>query len=654
MSAAANLPEEYRALLVAEIGSAITRVSLIDEVDETYRLLARSETWSTLYAPVTDALVGIIRAVAAIAETTGRELVRDNRLLIPMDHAGNGVAALVVTTSAGGAMPVLVMGLAADGHLQSAQHAARASYTRLLQPFTVSETTTATGDWLNRRLLSMAQSHPEAIMLAVGRDETKGTALQRLIDIVRLIERQQPAPSPIIFAGDAETDAKVKTALDSAIPLTAVDSLRPTPEHARIEPARALLRKIYTEHHLQDVPWSGGLAQLRVTSISSAAEDQGLMIRFLGERYKRNILALDMGASTATAQLMSAGHYSEAIMGSCGTQRGAIDVLQMAGAESIMRWLPWETDAESLENRLLNRRLASPHAPADLDDLLLDHALLRAGLQVAYQALRSERPEAPIDLIIAGGAVARAPRPGLAALTLLDALQLDGSRMTLALDLYLDSLSLLPASGALARVDAEAAACLAEQDALNSGPLATVIVPHGTLTGQVAEVELTPVGGPTLRAVVAAGTLVRLPLPRGQYGTLSIQPSPQVAIGANPPGAEVVTREAAIAGSALGVIIDARPRGSVPPAEFGERQRELLTHLRALDALPPNSSYVAPEAAGAPTAPTATMPTTVPAKPTSAPQDVDLLPTGDNALAALRQDLVSTTEPKRGLFRNKQ
>ncbi len=653
MSDVVNLPEEYRTLLVAEIGSAITRVSLIDEVDETYRLLARSETWSTLYGPTTDATVGIMQAVAAIAETTGRELVRDNRLIIPMDRDGNGVEALVVTTSAGGALPVLVMGLAADGHLQSAQHAARASYTRLLQPFTVDEIANTSGDWLNRRLLAMAQSHPEAIIIAAGNDETNGTALQRLVDIVRLIERQQPTPSPIIFAGDAATGGKVKMALDTAIPLTIVESLRPTPEYVRIEPARGLLRKLYAEHHLQDLPWSSGLAQMRVTYISSAAEDQGLMIRFLGERYKRNILALDMGASTAAAQLMSAGHYSEAIMGSCGTQRGAIDVLQTAGAETIMRWLPWETDAEALENCLLNRRLASPYAPADLDDLLLDHALLRAGLQMTYRALRDERPEAPIDLVIAGGAVARAPRPGLAALTLLDVLQLDGSRMALALDLYLDTLSLLPASGALARVDAEAAACLAEQDALNSGPLATVIVPHGELAGKVAEVELTPVGGRTLRVVVEAGMLVRLPLPRGQYGTLRIQPTQHVAIGANPPGVEVVTREAAIAGSALGVIIDARPRGSMAPADFGERQRLLLTHLRALDALPSNSSYTTAEVATGVATPPSVPANTSPAKPASAPQDVDVLPTDDNALAALRQDLISTAKPKRGLFRNK-
>ncbi len=450
------------------------------------------------------------------------------------------------------------------------------------------------------------------------------------------------------------------------MPLIIVDNLRPNERVERLEPTRNVLRNLYAQHYLQDLPGIDGLRRMRSRTVTSAVEDQSLALRFLGQRFGRNVLFLDMGAMRASALLYSDSHYSEAISGRCGTQIGALDILMSIGEGALLRWLPFDLTPEQLENRLLNRRLLSPHAPADLDDLLLDHALLREGLRQVYAALRDERPTAPIDLVIVGGAVARSPRPGLAALTILDALSLEGSTMAMAIDIYLDSFGLLAAGGALARVDADAAACLLEQDALNNGPLATVIVPYGQLQGQVAEVELTPVGGEPLRITVEAGTIARLPLARGRRATLRVQPAPGVAIGQNPRGAEVLSTEAAISGSALGVLIDARPRPLAFPETAIERQLLLVGHLRALDALPSTTAYAeirpfqpaAPvEVAADPTAspssaPAAPVPTVV-----SAPVDM-AEPSGDNDMADFRKGLLGEAAPpppaKTGFFGRKK
>ncbi len=225
-----------------------------------------------------------------------------------------------------------------------------------------------------------------------------------------------------------------------------------------------------------------------------------------------------------------------------------------------------------------------------------------------------------------------------------------------------------------------------EQDALNNGPLATVIVPRGTLQegSQILEVELRVVGGDTQQVNVLGGQLVRLPLPRGKRAAVRIRPAQGIYIGNNPPGAEVLSDEAAISGSALGVVIDARPRPLRLPDEQDERSRTLLAWLRALDAIPPVSApppAAIPQAAVAPTTPTPASTTEAngetsllededrsateaPASPSvisAAVVDQDRADTGSDPnmdpraldLQAMRADLVEPAKPRRGFFRRR-
>ncbi len=165
-------------------------------------------------------------------------------------------------------------------------------------------------------------------------------------------------------------------------------------------------------------------------------------------------------------------------------------------------------------------------------------------------------------MIASGGVLAHAPHPGLAALTILDALQPDLDQTELAVELHLDTLGLVAACGALAFSDSDAALSLLERDMLNNLSLATCVVALGGGRGgeTAIEAELVPVSGPARRVTVRHGQIACLPLPPGQKGTLTLRPASGVRIGLNAPGKEVASRLAAISGSALGVIIDARGR----------------------------------------------------------------------------------------------
>jgi hypothetical protein len=217
---------------------------------------------------------------------------------------------------------------------------------------------------------------------------------------------------------------------------------------------------------------------------------------------------------------------------------------------------------------------------------------------------------------------------------------------------------LIPACGALAFNDAEAALALFERDLLRNVPLATCVVAlGGGRPGETAvEAELKEVGGETRRVVVQHGQIGRLALAPGRGGTLMVQPADGVRIGSNPAGKQALSNPGEIRGSALGVIIDARGRPLRLPDDPLTRQERLWDWLVALgvesgslpygvaDRLPPvsepaantngNITFVEPDGPAI---------VSTPPRPTEA----DIPQAIDRDLAKLRQ---TVEEPKKGGF----
>ena len=108
------MAEKLGALLVAEIGSLFTRVTLIDQVDGESRMVGHAETTSSVEAPYQNALYGILEATAQISELTGRQLIRDGQLLMPQSGERDGVNQLVAVTSAAGTMALVITAIASD------------------------------------------------------------------------------------------------------------------------------------------------------------------------------------------------------------------------------------------------------------------------------------------------------------------------------------------------------------------------------------------------------------------------------------------------------------------------------------------------------------------------------------------------------------
>jgi hypothetical protein len=614
------------AVLVAEIGSLITRVTLIDQVDGESRMVGHAETSSSVEAPYQNALYGILEATAQISELTGRQLIREGQLIMPQSSERDGVNQLVAVTSAAGTMALVITAIASDVSAHSATHASRATYTALLQTVTLDDAAEQTargpGDksWIERQVESLLTLRPDAVLIAGGLEHGAVDAVNRLAHIVGLTavstgidasgqQRQEMTARPVIYAGNSGAREQVIGALSDRAELFVVDNLRPALDRANLDPARQELARLYEKQILPRLPGLAALRRMSRAPVRTVCDAEGLVTRFLAERTGRRVLTVDVGASATTAMYAAPGVYRPAVLGTTGVAYGLTDLLAAPGVAAIARWLPFAIGEGALTERLLNRALRPQALPADREDLFIEHALAREALRAAYAALQDEAPSHDYDWVLAtGGVLAHAPQPGLALLTILDALQPTGADDRPVLDVYLDSVGLLPVGGALAPIDPDAAVTVVDRDLLRNMPLASVVVPLGDgRAGDVAvEVELSVVGGGTERRAVRHGEIVRLSLSPGRFGRLTLRPAGGMRIGSAAPGEAVSSEGGDVAGSALGLVIDARGRPLALPDDDGRRRAALWDWLVALGAERGQSPYL--ERAAEPIAPAAAAP----------------------------------------------
>jgi hypothetical protein len=294
----------------------------------------------------------------------------------------------------------------------------------------------------------------------------------------------------------------------------------------------------------------------------------------------KGVLGIDVGAANMTVAAVFDGQLFLTIRGDLGTTFGVGQLLQKQGTEAVTRWLPEPMSDDEVYGAVINKEMHPASIPQEPRELWLEQALTREAVRTALETARPGwRPDAaqpyphllPLcdTIVISGGGLTHAPRPGQAALIVLDALQPIGIS-TLVLDKY----GLAPALGSVAAVKP-----LAAVEALDSGGLvnlATVVTPvggHARLGDTVLRVQVTYDEGSTFSVEVRYGDLEVLPLLPGQQAILTLRPLRHFDVGLGGPGKGGKRR---VSGGLAGLIIDARGR----PPRFSSDPEQRWTQMQ--------------------------------------------------------------------------
>ena len=566
---------EADTLLAVDVGTVNTRVSLFDVVDGRYRMVATGRASSTAGAPVFDVREGMHVALDEVSEITGRPFFDESdALVMPTTNSGAGVDAFVSTASAGPHVRTVLVGLMPGVSMESARRLASSTYLNVVDEIGLMD-----GRREAELVDAMLDAKPDLILMVGGTDSGATASVIRQIETVSLATSLLPTVErpALVFAGNTSLGAAVVEHFQDTSKVEIVSNIRPDLEHEELGPARLKLAEIVNQLRSQRIAgfedlngWSGGYMML-------TADAFGRVVRYLSQVYDpdKGVLGIDVGASHVTIAAAFDGVLNNKVHSDLGLGISLPGLLRYASVADVSRWLPTEVPDAEVRDYIFNKAIYPGTIPAELTDLHIEYALLRELVRAGLSNSRSDWAVGasselmpPLEPIIAtGGAIARAPRPGYAALALLDAVQPRGIT-TLVLDPY----NLVPAVGAAAGLLPMITVQVLESGSFVS--LGTVVSPvgRGREGKPVLRIRIEPEsGGEPIEGIVRYGQLVLLPLRQGEHARMTLRPEKGFDVGFGGRGKAGALR---VAGGALGVIIDARGR----PLELSKdpaRRREL-------------------------------------------------------------------------------
>jgi hypothetical protein len=570
-------------ILLADCGTVMTKAVLLDRVGGQYRLIARGESPTTAEYPWSNVAAGISHAVEQISEVTGRRFFDGTGDLISPESDKEGVDVFAATVSASEPLQIVVGGLVRDLSVASAERAAAGTYS-LVRAVLASDGQGGLSE--EERVHTIHDAAPDVICITGGIENGAVTPVLELVETVGLAcslmdERVRPR---LLYAGNSQLRQRVVEVIKGRAELRVADNVRPTLKEENLFSAQAELDEFYRQDKMGLLPGIENVSAWSPMPLTPTARAFGRLIQYLwhlGDPSK-GVLGVDVGAANTTVAAVFDGQSFLTVRGDRGIAFGGEQLLQGQGTEAITRWLPELMDEDEIRGLLINKTMRPSSIPQEPRELWLEQALAREAIRTTLETARpgwkpgTAQPYAHLmplcdTIVVSGGVLAHAPRPGQAALMVLDGLQPIGIS-TLVLDTY----GLAPALGSVAAIKP-----LAAVEALDSGGfvnLATVVSPVGRARrgDTILKVRISYEDGGEFSVEVRYGDLEVLPLLPGQRAVLELHPKRHFDVGLGGPGKGGKRR---VNGGLVGLIIDARGRPLRLSREPEQRQAQMQQWL---------------------------------------------------------------------------
>lgn len=600
-------------IVATDCGSTTTKAILIERNPAgEYRLVARGEAPTTVERPFEDVTVGVINSITELEEITEetvpegfevgrRKLLKDGRVWrlrkqgkIEGERPDSLSASdlYVSTSSAGGGLQMMVAGVVKAMSAESAERAALGAGAILMDTLAIDD-----GRKEFQKVERLRQLRPDIILMSGGTD---GGTKSHLVDMAEVIRRADPKPRfgdmklPVIFAGNRDARDDVGAVLGESIALKIVDNIRPSLDKENLDPARDEIHEMFLEHVMQQAPGYSKLLDWTSEEVMATPNAVGKLMKTYADQEKINILGVDIGGATTDVFSVFGGTYNRTVSANLGMSYSICNVLKEAGIENIARWLPLQIDPYEVRNRLRNKMIRPTTIPHSYEDLLMEHAVAREALRLAFdhhkslaRSLTGSQQQRDIGQIFdqqssgqtlikmmdlnmiigSGGVLSHAPDRAQSALMMLDAYQPEGITM-----ITVDSIFMMPHLGVLSEHFYEAARQVFEYDCIVK--CGHNISPVGV--GKPGEPVVT-VRGSGVNETVSFGELKVIPLSRDEFLDLEIEPTKSFDVGFGKGRSGSVKLE----GGLVGIMIDARGRPFTLPADPAERIRKQREWLAA-------------------------------------------------------------------------
>ncbi len=600
-------PNRIHVIVATDCGSTTTKAILFEKVGDVYRQTYRGEAPTTVEAPIEDVTNGVVNALQELQELSGRRLLDESGQIVRPARRENGVEigcdVYISTSSAGGGLQMMVAGVVRQMTAESAERAALGAGAIVMD-------TIASNDKRlpHQQIERIRQLRPDMIVLAGLTDDTE--RIGHVVTLAELIAAADPRPRlgssyklPVIYAGTKQAQNEIEERLAEKTDLDVVPNLRPVLERENLGPTRDKIHDLFMEHVMQQAPGYKKLMDWTDVPIMPTPAAVGLIIQTIGKQKNINVVGVDIGGATTDVFSVFGDAFNRTVSANLGMSYSIANVFKEAGLANVLRWVPFAINERELRNAIKNKMIRPTTIPQRLADLVLEQAVAKEALRLAFiqhrsfatklKGVQQERTISDafdscedesvvdmmaLDLIVgSGGVLSHAPRRTQTAMMLLDAYQPQGVTM-----LAVDSIFMMPHLGVLSQLHPQAATEVFERDCMIY--LGPCVVPVGASKSgkKILALTLTREGGTPEHFDLMAGELKLIPLGVDEHARLELEPARGFDVGAGR-GKRTHKR---VSGGVVGLLLDGRGRPLELPEDETERAERLKKWMGVLDVYP--------------------------------------------------------------------
>ena len=367
-------------ILITDIGSTTTKAVLLKKTAENdFALVEIKNAPTTVEKPVEDVKIGVFNAVKKIEEQTGIQLLAASSQ--PKKPIFKDDVLYLTTSSAGGGLQILVIGLTLFDSASSGKRTAFGAGGVILDTFAIDDKRTSL-----EQMQAMKILHPDIILMSGGIDGGAISSLMRLGEILLLAD---PKPKfgnnkiPLIFAGNKDAQDLIYELFKNKFQVFIVPNIRPKIAVENLTPAREKIHQLFLDNVMEQAP---GYAQVKnIVDDDIIPTPKGVIqsLKIISESLNENVMAVDIGGATTDIFSDISGEYFRTVSANYGMSYSISNVMKDAGFENIAKWLPPDSNENYIHNYIGNKMLFPTFVPQNEMQIAIEQAVAREAIRMA-------------------------------------------------------------------------------------------------------------------------------------------------------------------------------------------------------------------------------------------------------------------------------
>ena len=370
-----EMMKDKKYLVITDIGSTTTKAVLLEKIDSTYKLRAIQNAATTVEKPSEDVNIGVGIAIRALEAEAGVQLFEVEEKL-----ADNVL--YLSTSSAGGGLQIMVVGLTMFDSASSAKRTAFGAGGVILDTFAIDDKRTSL-----EQMKAMGNLHPDIILMSGGVD---GGAISPILRLGEVLQYADPVAKfnesgkiPLIFAGNKNAQELIAGVFQDKFELYMTENLRPKMLEENLEPAREKIHQLFMDSVMEQAPGYSELKKKTDDQIIPTPMGVIRSLQIVAESNTENVMSVDIGGATTDIFSHILEKYYRTVSANYGMSYSISNVMKDSGFESLQALLPDDLDADQVRNYIANKMLYPTFNPTNSQQIAIEHALAMRAIQMS-------------------------------------------------------------------------------------------------------------------------------------------------------------------------------------------------------------------------------------------------------------------------------